>query len=181
MAYSRSPKTLDERRPLLVSLERDEEHEWRVEPGTEIEFAQAIREALYVAALYPDYYPTLAQASARFRIIRPPKSVGVVRAVRKKHLTAADMLTIDHAAQLSVREITQIEQAKEAWGRVASTDLPRLEFPALSPSSVDMLAFYEWASANDLLLFVIPGGGIRVCRHTPELAPLAWDPSDLED
>lgn len=181
MAYSRSPQTLDQRRPLLVSLERDEEHEWRVEPGTEIEFAQAIREALYIAALYPDYYPTLAQASARFKIIRPPKSVGVVRAVRKKHLTAVDMLTIDHAAQLATREITTAEQAKEAWRRVASTDLPRLEFPSLTLSSVDMLAFYEWASSSGLLLFAIPGGGTRVCRHAPELAPLAWDPSDMED
>lgn len=69
MGYSTSPKTLDEIRPLLVNLELGLGDLWTVPEGMKVStFAYKIREAFYIAELYPERYPELARAAKIFKI-----------------------------------------------------------------------------------------------------------------
>src|SRR5689334_84425 len=86
MGYSANPELVERRKHLLVHLESGTPCSWTVTKNLHDtnQYAWEIREALYIASLYPDRFPKLAEAHKRFsiRVAGPGRIEAVEKGIR---------------------------------------------------------------------------------------------------
>lgn len=194
MGYSRSPKTLEAIRPLLDDLERGLACVWEVAPGEEHKWAYKVREALYIARLFPDRYPALAQAADAFKVEVAER--GRVRAVtagntlQPKVLGSAvpivsqglddDQPGLAHKVRsVSLTGSQTAASIMKAWYLSQPSNHP-LYFPQAVLDRQELLELYRLA-ADQHLIFFESEGAITLQRTTMDLMDLAWSPEDLDD
>lgn len=145
-------------------------------------FSYKVREALYIASLYPEDYPELAQAARVFEI----KARGDrVLAVPTEH---PDVATIDVKAKPEKEEPEETANATlmvhgyqtvmTIIEKCIDTKKDSISFPDAELSDEDLIRLYRWAAVRNKLLFV-SSPGITVQTAQDDLRELAWTPEDL--
>lgn len=186
MAYSESRKTLAKVRHYLADLEKGVGTKWNLAPGVSARhFAYKMREGLYIANLYKEEYPELAQAYATFRI----EIVGKhdVQAVFKNRtldgsvngqVTVHGLEGAEHGPTTLAGEQTAASMIG-AWHNAQPSNTP-MTFPNANLDREELEKLYRWAEARTpkWLLMVADGGRITLTPYTRDLDGLGWDPSD---
>jgi hypothetical protein len=188
MGYSTSRFTLEAMLGHLEDLEYGRECVWNVPAGA-AHFAYKIREALWIAAQYPDKYPDLAAAHRDFTI--KVMSSRAVRAVRKIDNTISvmrgdasrlnDSLLGDPPRQPAVRNAGQQTLDSVLETVLEDSSLSKYVFDQANLPSDDLLTLYHWAQAEGKIFFVALDGTITIQDTSPDLVDLAWCPEDLEE
>lgn len=194
MGYSTNPRTLDQIRPLLDNLEKGLSCTWEVSAGSENKWAYKVREALYIARLYKDRYPALAQAADAFKIEIAQR--GVVRAVpagntlEPRVLSSGGPVTVNHGIDgdtpglahktrsVSLTGPQSAESILHAWFMTQPSNQP-LYFPDAALDHNELIKLHGLASDQNLIFFESEGA-ITLQHRTADLVEFAWDPTLLE-
>lgn len=186
MAYSESTKTLEKIRPLLSDLEKGLGTKWTLVNGMSArDFAYKVREALYIATLYPSQYPELAKAHGLFRIEKVDKST--VQAVFKNRtldmgaisaVTVHGLETAEHGPVTLAGEQTAASVIG-AWHAAQPSNTP-MHFPQANLERGELLKLYTWAAKRTprWLVMVANDGALTLTLWTRDLDGLGWEPTD---
>lgn len=190
MGYSKSKATLDKFRPFLEQVEKGGFPAWDVKEGQADKLAYRIREALYIARLYPEAYPELARVSAGIRVVvTSPSHVEIKAAVgTPEAVLLADpgesALAVQGIANAEKPVATQqqnmtAEQVIEAWkGQQPSNS--KLTFPYANLEPAELLKLHEWSSKlTPPWLMLEFDGKLTLQPWSRDIADLAWSPGDI--
>jgi hypothetical protein len=188
MGYSRSEKTLKDRLLYLNNLQEGKGDKWVLAVGIEPEkFAYKIREALHVASIFKEKYPTLAKAHADFKIeVVDRRTVQAVYRPRQLGLvTGGESGVVTHGLESAEKGPTTLAGQQtalsiiQAWHNAQPSNSP-MKFPQASLERDELLKLFEWCNKRTppWLMFVAEGGAITLSPHTADLDGLGWDPSD---
>lgn len=187
MGYSRSKRTLLKLQPLLSELEAGKDARWNLASGMSPEmFAYKVREALYVASLFPNEFPQLAEAHRNFKVEIVDRST--VQAVFKPHLGGTggvEKATVTHGLQdggVAPNTLAGHQTAESviaAWHAVQPSNTP-MKFPQARMSKEELTKLYQWCGERTppWYMFVDINGGLVLRPKTADLEGLNWDPSD---
>lgn len=173
MGYSKSRTTLLKMLPKLEPLERGEPCTWRVDSMSADKFAYKVREALYIARLYANEFPELAEAAQRYRV--SVKGPGLVAA--EPHLPMGPVLSVEGGEELSAtpKEVLGPQSDLSIMEEWLDRKLESLHFPEANLDNEELERLYHWAERRELIFFV-SDKALTLQRHDPELAEYAWKP-----
>lgn len=184
MGYSSNPAVLEARRSWLTELELGRACRWTTKADFNVTRRRAyeLREALYIASLYPDAYPALAQAHSNFQItiIKP----GLIEA--KPKLDQSDLAVVSGSVPIHGIEpfgkplgtvgITTADQAIEAW-QAHAPSLDAINFQQSALSLTELTLLYNWAIDHTPKLMMLVGEGfLTLSLRDAEVAGYAWQP-----
>lgn len=180
MGYSSSRETLNAFRGALSKLEQGKECRWApADRGFKPQwFAYKVREALHIAALYPDEYPALATMAKRVKItiegsyvyarIKEPALVASVPTDVPSTKSALDVIDVPSSADMIMR----------AW-MVSQPRVTPLTFKQTDLSFADMRSIYEWARALPLRVVLIPDDRtLTLAVEDENNVDIQWVPED---
>jgi hypothetical protein len=183
MGYSTSRQTLERMRSSLNVLASGKPCSWQTEPNESHKVAYKIREALYIARLYPDEYPDLARAARDFRIsVVSSREVIAERignhslATVKELVFGTDKPSLDLTQQKV--ELPEAANIVSAWMKKPDG---KHYFPQVNLSPEELLKLYNWSQAYDLIFFVAGDGSITLQPRSEDVQEFAWSPEDLEE
>lgn len=180
MAYSTSRKTLEAMLPLLEPL-KSGPCEWTTPPELVAKLAYKIREAFYIARLYRDEYPEIAQAADTYKL--SVSRDGIIRAVHATVQTARVTqiaAPTRQAASLEHFGSQSVESILRAWRDAQMKGQRKLHFGEARLSPAELMELFDWCADNECLFFE-SAGAITLQVHDPDLADFAWSPDDLEE
>lgn len=187
MAYSTSRKTLDKQLPNLQYLEAGKACVWRNLVGKAPWFSYKIREALYIAKLYPESYPNLAKAADAFRI--EVVDANTVQAVLSAPYGGTGIIIEGTQGQTAVNQIADATKPYEKMGKQTAASIIEswlkvqpsntiMSFPQANLEPEDLIRLHKWASAQGWIFFEADGA-ITLQRETRDLKEFSWSPDDL--
>jgi hypothetical protein len=186
MGYSTSKETLMQRLPDLQLLIQGKGCIWTVEPHDRADkFAYKIREALYIASLYPDEFPELV--SARENFVIEVVSVREVQARKSKGKAPASVRPFsgyntgleDIGLPKRVIGAHTADTIIQSWLDTQPSN-DRYFFPEANLPAEELLKLHEWAETKKLLFFVASDGALTLQKYDSSLDGLSWGPADLE-
>lgn len=185
MGYSINREVLEARRDLMAELELGRACRWTTAADMRAtkQLAYDIREALYIASLYPQEFPALARARESFSIfvIKPglieakPRSSATAPAVVRHDETPIHGLGPFGREQSTVGKTTATEIV-EAWDAHAPS-LDPINFQQTTLPPEELRALYNWAIAHTPHLMLLVGDGfLTVSLRDPDVDAFAWHP-----
>lgn len=162
MAYSRNAVTLRKNLKLVEPLLSRKDFAWHGVANPHA-FAYKIRECLYVAMLYPDEFPQLAEAAEHYRVMTASNSVVAMYLKKAEPVSQVlDVVTV-------ITNPISVMQVIEAWNK---QDEPRRALQVVDCGlSVGELSRLEmWAAAQVPAWHVVYTGD-----HTLRLEPLTTE------
>lgn len=191
MGYSRNPAVLETRRESLSELELGRACRWHTTKDwqtTEKE-AYKLREALYIASLYPEKYPALALARDSFEIAVVEPGLIEARATKsgepdQLRLHAGPPTPVHGLAaagpEVPLVGLTTAAEVERSWQRhLPSLDSLNFQQTRLPPG--ELVTLWEWANANTPRLMLLVGEGfITVSLRDAEVEAYAWHPPQPE-
>lgn len=186
MGYSRNPATLLKLRPILTELEAGRTCHWRTDSDP-FRLAYKIREALYIAKLYPARFPALAAAADHFTLRVVDKSV---EAIPKSYAQPLDgQMMIGEKDQPSTEPVVFSRFFEGNGGQTAMSIIQAwheaqpsqgaLHWPNAHLTKDELIKLYNWTQEIHWLMFEADGG-LTLKPWDDELATYAWSPEDLE-
>jgi hypothetical protein len=188
MGYSVNPSVLERRRHLLRNLERGIEQVWVVEsdPIKTKRYATDIREALYIASIWPTRYPELAEAHANFTI----RVVGPGRIEAKRKVTGTELSgeTPIHGIEPQGTPVPSVGVATayevyQAWQDHLPSNDP-LHFTQVELSDEELAELYNWTARQPtsiLLLYDDERRTLTVTLPDAGVEKYAWHPPKPEE
>lgn len=196
MAYSESKKTLDKIRPDLAQLEAGNACTWKLDGTISARrYAYKVREALYIAALYPTDYPQLAKYGPYFAIEvvdkdtvqarpKPGNQTQVSILPQVSSSGSGAVVTQGLANQgTSPDELMGPQTALsvvDGWARIGAKN-HKVRYPQAALTHPELVRIYEWSRRQEpvVLMFVTPTGGLTLKhRQADHEENLAWSPED---
>ncbi len=192
MAYSRSPATLDAMilSGQLSELAAGRGCRWRTPPNESHRHAYKVREALFIAALYPDQYPELATAAQKFTI--EVTSSREVQARLAKQTTEAATLATGIGQDGHVSPNTGLEKAGraiatagpqsqftiiDAWVKAQPNSDP-MYFPQANLDEGQLTQLYNWATnCTPPLMLMVNGEAVTVSLVDRAVVQYSWHPA----
>lgn len=185
MGYSTNPALVEQRRPALAELEAGRACRWTfqtTDPSVLRRRANEIREALYIARLYPDRFPELAAAAEAFSIHVVYPSVIEARPKQGRDVQLnAHALVPQHGTQpWGVSQptvgITTADEAIHAWRLHLPSNDP-VHFPQSSLSVAELTKLHQFAVINEPRLMLFAGDGfLTLALREIGAEPYAWSP-----
>lgn len=186
MGYSRSVKTVENRKGWLGELLDGRPQSWETKIGEEQMIAYQIRECFYVAECNPGVYPGLDSArrafvvevspgivTARERIVRTPTTLRLGSA--EATVSAVAEPTKHLAGEVSKIGPKTVNSIVQDWITMGSKGI--LHCPQAGLGAEELRKLSRWADgANVLVFWADPMITIR--EYDPELAPLSFDPAE---
>lgn len=192
MAYSESPATLEKIRPHLVKLELGQGDLFTVPAGmTARQLAYKIREALYIATLFPGQYPELAKAAQIFKIqVVNRRQVQAVLTDKQTMAKVTTGGTVEHGGEPAGVMSPKV-MGKQTAGSIIEhvLNLQRLQpsnapmtWPEAALSYEDKTRLYTWSKAQTPpWLMLIADPQVTLTRPSRDMTEdLAWNPADDE-
>ena len=179
MAYSRSESTLIKMLPELQELALGRPQAWIVEEGNAHLWAQKVREALFVATLNREKYPTLAQAYDRYAV----HVEGARVETRLKRRISPVVGDVGVAPSGTTRSVsvpgTQTPfTIIETWRKAQPSNNP-IHFGEASLSEDQLNILYKWAQSwKPPLMLMVDGTSVTVGPADPHVAQYAWRPAE---
>lgn len=189
MGYSKSKLTLDKNRHILASWEETGIYPtWDVKEGEADYFAYKIREMLYIARLYPETYPKLAELAGGCRVVvTSPSHVEIKAAVGTPEAVALTqpvgvvvqgLATAGPEAALQSPLATAVEIIA-AWTAKQPTN-ERIPFPRAQLPPQELVKLYRWTQQlNPPWLIFEVGGSVTLQKYSKDMADMAWTPADI--
>lgn len=184
MGYSTNPEIVERRKHLLHNLERGIEMRWVVEkdPMKTQRYAYDIREALYIASLYPKRFPKLAHAHKVFTI--SIVEAGWIQAKRKVERGDIEI----HGLEVQGKPVPQVglrsaAEVIEAWQKHLPSSDP-LHFTQVQLTLADMVELHAWATGNQphlVLLYHEENKTLTVTLPQEGVEEFAWHPPKVEE
>ena len=182
MGYSTSRKTLESIRPYLSNIEQGYGDRWVLAEGASVhKFATRIREAFYIASLYPEDYPTLKDAKDKFKVeIVDRRTVHAVYKspqidpVVTQGLARGEKNPPDVAGGHSAATIIQ------AWHNIQPSN-ERMHFPQANLPFEELVKLYKWAKEErkpEWYVIVGANGEVTLCPYSKGIDQIQWEPSD---
>jgi hypothetical protein len=173
--------------PLLSNLDQGLDAQWNLAPGMSPEmFAYKVREALYVASLFPHEFPRLAEAHKNFKVEIVNRTV--VQAVFRPYTGGSggvEKVTVTHGLQGGEAAPTTLAGPQTAasviaaWHATQPSNTP-MKFPQAGMAKDELTKLYQWCSERTPVwyMFVDINGGLVIRPRTKDLEGLGWDPTD---
>jgi hypothetical protein len=186
MGYSTSKQTLNQMLPDLTLLAEGKGCIWKVDPNEAHKYAYKIREALYIASLYPDEYPELVRARDEFVIeITSSREVQARKARGKSTASVRPFEGVNTGLEeggIAKRLVGAHTAASiiQAWTEVQPNN-DRFFFPEAELLDDDLVVLHRWAETKKLIFFVSQDGGLTLQRYDSSLDGLSWSPEDLRE
>lgn len=190
MAYSESRETLDRIRPHLLKLEMGQGDLFNVPPGMSArQFAYKIREAFYIANLFPNEYPALVKASQIFKVqVVNKRQVQCVLTDKNTMAKVTTGGTIEHGGETAGVLSTKV-MGKQTAGSIIEhvLNLQRLQpsnapmtWPEANLSYEDKTRLYTWTKAQTPpWILLIADTQVTLTRPSRDLTEdLGWNPTD---
>lgn len=183
MGYSTSRATVRARTALLSELAAGRPTSWTTAPDMAVtkRLAFNIREALRVAAIYPDEFPELAQANKQFSIFIPCAGRVEARIKTQPHAYETPMHgVVGPEAGFKVVPQVGITTAKEcidSWNaHLPSSDPLLLQRTSLIVD--ELVKLYTWSQTHKpRLMFFVGESHITISLYEAEAASIAaWTP-----
>jgi hypothetical protein len=189
MGYSLNQQIVQRRRHLLVNLERGIEASWVITGDLKEtrDFAYELREALWIAAQFPEDFPELAKAHKEWRIeiVR----AGHVRAVPKKKRGYAETNVSDvgPGKPMSLKNPHTADEVVAAW-RMHLPSSDALNFTEVDLNLDQMTKLYEFAVSHApklMILYDEEAKLLTLSHHDIGMREFAWtpprEPAQVED
>ncbi len=190
MGYSTSTYTLDERirSGELDLLAKGQACTWIVSTGLASKFAYKIREALYIARLHADQYPSLAQAADQYVI--EVANASTVFARHTASNTEATVLatggsdntgTTTHGLEKAGRAIQSNGPQSQftiidTW-RKAEPSSDSIHFPTADLNDEQLEQLWLWSQNHrPPLMLMVSGESITVSLWDEHVGQYAWTP-----
>ncbi len=164
MAYGINPSIVDARREMLRDLEAGRPARWFTEktPRATRKQAYEIREALSIAARYPDRYPGLAAAAENFSIFEVED--GIVEARPRTSPRTATSVTGStpthglepHGKPVSTIGLSKAYQCINSWYEHLPSSDP-IHFLDTKLDEDELRELWKWAQANEPRLMMLVG------------------------
>lgn len=185
MGYSTNPALLEARRPALAELEAGRACRW-VLPGIDLTSTRRrvneIREALYIASLYPHRYPTLAAARDAFsiHIVGPGVIEARPKSARDTVISADTVLPSTGTQPWGLSQptvgITTAREVIDSWRAHLPSNDP-IHFAQTTLPIDELKRLYIWASGSSPKLMLLVGDGfLTLALHEIEADAYAWTP-----
>jgi hypothetical protein len=187
VGYSKSIKTLESRLGWLDKLQKGEADKWILTEGSDPElFAYQVREALYIASLYPGAYPELAQAQKYFRIERVddhtvqavPRPEPVAIAGRGEPGVSTQGLVHGEKSPPNLMGQQTADSVIQAWHNMQPSNTP-MHFPQAKLDVEQLERLYQWGMSRtpQWLLFVGLNGQLTLRMRVADEFGF-WEPGD---
>lgn len=189
MGYSENPDVLEARRESLSELEAGHACRWHTTKNKRVTRRKAyeLREALYIASLFPEKYPALAEAHRTFSIhvIEP----GLIEAKLKP--THTDDLKVMPGAEPPIHGIgpwgrptstvgkTTAEQVIESW-QAHMPSLDPVHFQQTFLPHDELVKLYEWSRTQTPRMMILTAEGegwLTLSLRDASMDDFAWKPS----
>jgi hypothetical protein len=186
MGYSTSRQTLNQMLSDLELLAEGKGCIWRVDPNEAHKFAYKVREALYIASLYPDEYPVLASARDEFVIeITSSREVQARKARGKSTASVRPFEGVNTGLEEGglIKRLIGAHTAEsiiQSWTEVQPNN-DRFFFPEANLPEDDLIRLHQWAETKKLIFFVSQDGGLTLQKYDSSLDGLSWSPEDLRE
>lgn len=185
MGYSVNPQLVERRRHLLENLERGIQTAWVLNERDPIKTKQQaydIREALYIASLYPKRFPKLAEAHKRFsiHIIEPGRIEARVKAGRTEMSVASVAIQGGevHGRPTALVGMSTAESVIDSWKQHLPSSDP-LHFTNTLLDAEELLKLHAWTRTwkPKLMLLVSEENHTLTVSHIdPTMKEFAWQP-----
>jgi hypothetical protein len=186
MGYSRNPELVEVEMPNLLELKAGRSCRWTTAPNwpATSSLLRRLRQALYIANLYPERFPELALASKNFalHLVGP----GIIEAKPKQTATVeTDLHAIARVQggpvwgkEVSTVGKTTADEIVTAWAEHQPSNDP-LNFQQTKLSPEELSKLYHWAKNGNNhpeLMLLVGEGFLTVAlveRGAPEWSPPA--------
>lgn len=187
MGYSRSIRTLEKVLGDLADLAMGKPQAWIIQgdPKAVQDWAYKVREALFVAALYPQAYPSLANAAKDYTIEVHGNRVEARRARQTTEFAAAAGEGINTGQEIARRSVqTSGKQTVflivDSWRKAQPTNDP-MHFPQAALSQEELGLLYKWAQAwKPPLMLMVDGEAVTIGPADKHVIKYAWRPIEEE-
>lgn len=185
MGYSVNPQLVERRRHLLQNLERNKQCAWILakDPVATKQQAYDIREALYIASLYPARYPKLAAAHKRFaiHIVEPGRIEARVKTGRTEGSTQeVSIQGLEPQGRPSALVgMSNAESIIDSWKQHLPSSDP-LHFTSTLLNDEEMMLLHKWTKGwkPKLMLLVDQENQTLTVSHLdPSIKEFAWQPA----
>lgn len=189
MGYSTNPAVLDARRESLAELEAGRACRWRTTANRQVTKRKAyeIREALYIAGLYPDKYPALAQAYHAFSIhvVEPGLIEAKPRTIETPDIRVQPPATFGgqtpHGRPTPSVGLTTAAEVQASWQKhLPSSDPINFQQTLLPPAELHKL--WEWATEQSPKLMILTAEGeawLTLSLFEAGMQDYAWRPTEV--
>lgn len=176
MGYSSNPRTIEKILPYLDRLVRGEPCEWTFDTTEQAkDFAYKLREALNIAQDYPQDYPDLARARAKFsiKLLREEKLVRTVP--RKSYAPQGLTAAIPGSKIIGGSPVVEGKQTPmtiiQSWMQ-RPPDCTKVSFPEAGLTDLEISTVARWAATRTS--DTAPHGWV-VVSNPPILVLTVWD------
>lgn len=184
MGYSKNPALVEREMPNLLDLKAGRSCRWKTDPTwpATSRLLNRLRQALYIANLYPDRFPELALASKNFalHVIEP----GIIEAKPKLTASVETDTKITGRTQggpvwgyeQSTVGKTTADEIVTAWANHQPSNDP-IQFQQTTLSDAELSKLYHWAKNgnNHPELMLLVGKGFLTVSLVERGAP-EWTP-----
>lgn len=189
MGYGYNPDTVNLRRHLLTELEAGRTTTWVTakSPQATRRRAYEIREALRIAARYPDRFPELAVAAENFSIHEVEDGLIEARFKSGKTETSAGGESAIHGLEPHGRPVptvglTLADHIIGSWKAHLPSNDP-LHFTKTTLPNDELVKLYVWARAWTPKLMILVGEGLAkdtltLSLHDSTVMEFAWSPPE---
>jgi hypothetical protein len=187
MGYSTNPELVEKHRELLARLEAGETCRWLIKGGWDEtrRTAFAIRQGLKIAGMYPQRFPALASAAAKFsiHIVARGTIEARVRSIPSVETAPAPARAVQHGLEPFGRDVpsvglTTAQEIIEAW-RVHQPSNDPLRFTSTVLSTDELIKLYAWATGRAPKLMILVGEHnqtLVLTLHDMSTKAYAWTP-----
>jgi hypothetical protein len=188
LGYSQNPAVLEDflREVDLTDMKLGLPCAWETEPGEASGFAYRLRQALFIASLYPHDYPELAEAHAKYRVSVPSAHRVEAIASQVRKVTVArvgrELVGVQHggaepfgkpSAEVGLTKAEGVIASWQARGNFADPLVikqHRLEYN-------ELVKLYYWAKERGLMMLEA-AGMLTLAKKEISVMPHAWRPRE---
>lgn len=182
MGYSKNRDVLEQIKEDLLKLKEGQACVFSTGTGQGDRLAYKIREAIYVARMFPEEYAEIANRSSSFKVsLLNDHEVRVTRLTKMtiESRPAATVEMGDNVSPPAVEQVAGMQTAESIMQRWSLSAGEMIYFPEANLSREHLMDLWDWCQENSLMFFVSDNGGLTMQTVRSDLVEFSWHPDDL--